>query len=152
MHSVEENQRMQKLALKNQHFSVSVLNSQLLWVKLSLKVKGFHRITHIMLKLVLEPTWMPKHISYKLILITNAFHICYKQKLQKNIIIISCCLKYLYSREENGFLFSILYGFDPVCFFIWKSVSQALRHLGSELSFNEYVNSIIKIIVMFPLY
>ena len=30
MHSVEENQRMQKLALKNQHFTVSVLNSQLM--------------------------------------------------------------------------------------------------------------------------
>ena len=81
MHSIEENQRMQKLALKNEHFSVSVLNSQLIWVKLSLEVKGFHRITHIMLKLVLEPTWMPEHISYKLIFITNAFHICYKQIL-----------------------------------------------------------------------
>ena len=81
MHSIKENQRMQKLALKNQHFRVSVLNSQLTWIKLSLEVKGFHRITHIMLKLVLEPTWMPKHISNKLIFITNAFHICYKQKL-----------------------------------------------------------------------
>ena len=46
MHSVEENQRMQKLALKNQHFSVSVLNSQLIWVKVSLEVKGSHNHTH----------------------------------------------------------------------------------------------------------
>jgi len=106
-----------KLALKNQHLRVSVLNSQLTWVKLSLEVKGFHRITHIMLKLVLEPTWMPKLISYKLIFITNAFHIGYKQKLLKNLKIISCCLKYLYSREKNRFLFSIRYGFDPVCLF-----------------------------------
>ena len=44
-----------KLALKNQHLRVSVLNSQLTWVKLSLEVKGFCRITRIMLKLVLEP-------------------------------------------------------------------------------------------------
>ena len=81
MHSIKENQRMQKLALKNQHFRVSVLNSQLTGVKLSLEVKGCHRITHIMLKLVPEPTWLPKHISKKLIFITNTFHICYKQKL-----------------------------------------------------------------------
>ena len=72
MHSFEENQRMQKLALKNQHFSIPVLNSQLMWVKLNLEVKGFCRITHIMLKLVLEPIWMPEHISYKLIFITSA--------------------------------------------------------------------------------